>query len=167
MLAYFFAWRGAAAPQPVRKGELDRAVEKYLQVGGGGDGRGWGGRRGAGRVYRQVMGHEGWWLRDDGRRAVLAYGACLLKGTPAWARVASGVLALSHWGSMVSPFTTLPWTVQCTPCGSAPACTQASPRPPLRRPRHTMPSHHLPRPSWTPPACTCAWASRCRTAWPS
>lgn len=33
MLAYFFAWRGAAAPQPVRKGELDRAVEKYLQVG--------------------------------------------------------------------------------------------------------------------------------------
>ncbi|KXZ53848.1 hypothetical protein GPECTOR_6g766 [Gonium pectorale] len=31
MLAYFFLWRGAPSPQPVRKLDLDRAVEAYLQ----------------------------------------------------------------------------------------------------------------------------------------
>ncbi|GIL59453.1 hypothetical protein Vafri_14138 [Volvox africanus] len=31
MLAYFFLWRGEAAPKPVPKIELDRAVESYLQ----------------------------------------------------------------------------------------------------------------------------------------
>lgn len=33
MLAYFFLWLGSQAPQPVRKTELDRKVEAFLQVG--------------------------------------------------------------------------------------------------------------------------------------